>query len=368
MRPSNIVPQVELLRVIAVAGVFLFHLWSVAPAAGGGAIGAWLGGVLSYGTLGVVLFNVITGFVLALPHLGGQQRPLPAYPDFLRRRLGRICPQYYLALLLWTAVAVVAGGLTAPLIGSFLAHLLFVHTLSPATFFSIVPAFWWLGLLAQFYLLFPLVLRLFRHLSALHAWMLVSAACWALWYLLFLAGQARPGSVWALLHYMWYFNLPARLPELAFGIWLAAVWGRSPQASSDTIALRGQAALVTGMAGLLALAGLWLSPGSQVLQHVHAVAWCWLLIMALFTLPLLARLGRARAVARVAAVSYGIYLMHQPVLGYLSNWLEPRLGETGLFLLLLIAGAALAYALGWALERSAAALTARWRAPAAVER
>src|SRR5882724_3704565 len=130
------------------AAIYLFHLWSVVP---DGVGKGWAAVALSQGYLGVVVFNVITGLVLAWPHLGPARRPLPGWGEFLRRRFLRIVPAYYLALGLWTAIAALVargggGGSQAPSMASVVAHVLFVHTLSPAYFFAIVPAYWWLGL------------------------------------------------------------------------------------------------------------------------------------------------------------------------------------------------------------------------------
>src|SRR5215813_6894905 len=70
-RPLQRLPQLEVLRVVAMTWIFLFHLWSVIPLkANSGALGLALVHVLRSGHMGVVVFNIITGFVLALPHLG----------------------------------------------------------------------------------------------------------------------------------------------------------------------------------------------------------------------------------------------------------------------------------------------------------
>ncbi len=93
----------------------------------------------------------------------------------VRRRFSSICLHYYPALILWTLLSIIAPswimGLArhqSPLevLQAFVTHLLFVHTLSANTFFAIVPALWWLGLLAQFYFVFPWLLRAFDRLGA----------------------------------------------------------------------------------------------------------------------------------------------------------------------------------------------------------
>jgi hypothetical protein len=84
------IPHVELLRAMATVGIFVFHLWSVVPhSAHGGLFGPVLARLPLLGTLGVIVFNLITGFVLSMPYLGPQhRRPLPTALDFWRRRFG----------------------------------------------------------------------------------------------------------------------------------------------------------------------------------------------------------------------------------------------------------------------------------------
>ncbi|MGA7876337.1 MAG: acyltransferase, partial [Desulfoferrobacter sp.] len=180
------IAQIELLRAIAMGGIFAFHLWSVDPQVNhSGLAGRIMGTAASYGYLGVMIFNFITGFVLALPHLGPQHKQSLPYSHFLRRRFFRICPKYYIALSVWTLVLLFSARQNAKnLLLSYLAHLTFLHSIFPSTFFSIVPAFWWLGLLAQFYLVFPLILAGFIRIGPARACFLTCLVCWGSWIIL----------------------------------------------------------------------------------------------------------------------------------------------------------------------------------------
>jgi peptidoglycan/LPS O-acetylase OafA/YrhL len=326
-RPLQRLPQLEVLRVVAMTWIFLFHLWSVVPlVANSGTFGLVLMGVLHSGHLGVVVFNIITGFVLALPHLGPARRPALTYGDFLRRRFLRICPQYYLALLLWTTIMMLtAHEPSSAVVLSFVAHAFFVHTMHPTTLFGIVPAYWWLGLLAQFYLLFPLVLRLFQRLGPNRSGLVLCGICWIGWGLLTRLAVLRPGSSWEMVHYMWYFNLPARLPEFALGMFLCVI--------------------VAGR--LFPLIAIPLLP-------IYQLAWCFVGMVALCMWPPVARLGSSRIVTGVAAVSYSIYLVHQPLLGGAARWLDGKVSLPTAFGLLLFVGGAASYGLAWALDGLAA--------------
>jgi len=351
-------PQIELLRAIAMAGIFVFHLWSVVPnVAENGLIGRFIGVASSFGYLGVVLFNFITGFVLALPYLGPEQRAIPAYPHFLRRRFKRIAPKYYLILTLWAGVLLVSGksGSDA-LLPDYLTHLAFIHSIFPTSFFSIVPAYWWLGLLAQFYLLFPLLLRFFKLFGAAGACLLVCVTSWLCW--IALDRISHPGSPYALVNYMFYYNLPARLPEFALGMWLAEAWHCG--GSDDTPASPPRRALISvpylafvGAALLFAVAaGTIVHVEILPLRHICLVSFCLAAIVAVLMLKLSRRLGQSFVVAKFAAASYSIYLLHQPLLGYANRWLGNMLPPPAEFSLLLAVVGAASFALAVTLDKS----------------
>jgi len=363
-RPLQRLPQLEVLRVVAMTWIFLFHLWSVVPLeANGSTFGLVLMGVLHSGHLGVVVFNIITGFVLALPHLGPARRPALTYGDFLRRRFLRICPQYYLALLLWTTIMLLTTHEpSGTVVRSFVAHAFFVQTMHPATLFGIVPAYWWLGLLVQFYLLFPLVLRLFQRLGPKRSGLLLCGICWIGWGLLARLAVLRPGSSWEMVHYMWYFNLPARLPEFALGMWLAAAWNPgAPPISTPVPALPRRvplessfAAFVLGMFLCVIVVGRLFPLIAIPLVPIYQLAWCFVGTVALYMWPPVARLGSSRIITSVAALSYSIYLVHQPLLGGAAGWLEDKVSLPIAFGLLFVVGGAASCGLAWVLDWLAA--------------
>ncbi len=335
--------QIEVMRVVAMTGIFLYHLWSDVPKAGTeNPIGPALGAVLSQGWLGVILFNVVTGFVLTLPFAGPAGRPMPGYFTFLRHRFLRICPNYYIGLLFWTAVAVLAGKGGAQLLSSFGQHLVFVHTLNPSVFFDIVPAYWWMGLLAQFYLAYPLLWRLFTRLGPKKAALWLCGGCWIGWAALEVLAKVFPGSVWAMCNYLFYFNLPYRLGEFALGMFLAALW-RDPQANpvlrldlTPGTAFRGARRMA--WAAFLALLGWGIVvgiPGPVLLvTHLYWLAFVFSAGLLFFFSDTMDRFGTWPPIAGFAAASYSIYLMHQPILDYLAEWARPQMEPFPAFIFL----------------------------------
>jgi len=349
------VTQIEAIRVLAMAGIFFYHLWSVLPAGGvRNPFGPLLGAVLAQGYLGVVVFNAITGFVLTLPYADPGGKPPMGLAAFFRRRFGRIVPQYYLSLALWALVALVIGAMPLTALAVCVAEkACFVQTFDPARFFCLVPALWWMGLLAQFYLVFPLVLRLFRALGTARATALCLIGCWGLWYALSRAAGSHPTA--AMFDYMLYFNLPYRLPEFVLGMAFAMLWKRRSATGGLSAGWGVGFCLAAGIGVLLSLTvkDALTMPFVHILLTVTSLG----LAGALFCWPLMARWGGRPGVAAAAAASYSFYLLHQPLLGYGADLLHGRLAPFTAMLLLTLVAMPLSYALARLQDR----LVALWQ-------
>jgi len=123
---------------------------------------------------GVQLFMVLSGFCLFWPLC--KSADALAHWDWKEygwRRLRRIVPPYYAAIiyaavlpmvlvLIFRMLGMRANWQPMPTAWQLIAHLLFIHTLFPGTWAGITGAFWSLGLEAQFYVVFPLVIFAFR--------------------------------------------------------------------------------------------------------------------------------------------------------------------------------------------------------------
>ncbi|MGD9608132.1 MAG: acyltransferase family protein [Desulfovibrionaceae bacterium] len=361
------VTQIESIRVLAMAGIFFYHLWSVLPEGGShNFLGPMLGDVLSQGYLGVVVFNAITGFVLTLPHAAPGAKPPLGLLDFFRRRFGRIMPQYYLSLALWSVVALVFGAMSLAALGSCVVEkLFFIQTFDPKRFFCLEPALWWMGLLAQFYLTFPLLLRLFQKVGPGRATGLCLGGCWGLWLVLSLWAK-RSGTA-ALLDYMFYFNLPYRLPEFALGMAFAIVWKeRAANPRPKDLASGMPVSWLLGFAGLtyfaLPLSVLLKNALPMPFAHILLTAACLGLAGLLFAWPAMARLGAKPAIAAAAAASYSFYLLHQPLLGYGADLLRGHLAPFTAMVLLCVVSLPVSYVLARYQDRLVAAFQARGKA------
>ncbi|MFJ2177445.1 acyltransferase family protein [Streptomyces sp. NPDC101062] len=142
------------LRILAALMVCTFHY------AGKGQVGhAWgqspkelfpdLSAVATYGSLGVQLFFVISGFVICMSSWGR------SLGDFFRSRVSRLYPAYWAAIVLTTAACVALPSVIEPLrLNEVLVNLTMLQ--QPMGVDRVLGVCWTLWVEARFYLLFAL--------------------------------------------------------------------------------------------------------------------------------------------------------------------------------------------------------------------
>jgi exopolysaccharide production protein ExoZ len=115
-----------------------------------------------FGNSGVDLFFVISGFIMVVTTSGSTMSPV----EFMRRRIIRVVPLYWLLTLAMVGVALVAPGLFRTLIvtpGALVKSLLFIPHYSssfPAMAWPLLVPGWTLNFEMFFYLMFALALAL----------------------------------------------------------------------------------------------------------------------------------------------------------------------------------------------------------------
>jgi peptidoglycan/LPS O-acetylase OafA/YrhL len=171
-RPKDQIGFLDEMRGIAILSVFLFH--SLQAACGRDQLpwGDWFRNFnvsstflsllpLSLGWAGVPIFFVVSGFCI---HLSFIRKP--EWRDFFIRRLFRIYPPYFFAVILFALVlpwSHINYGLLG--IGQLLSHLLLIHNFDNRFFWAISPSLWSIAVEVQLYLLYPILLYLISRLG-----------------------------------------------------------------------------------------------------------------------------------------------------------------------------------------------------------
>jgi peptidoglycan/LPS O-acetylase OafA/YrhL len=185
--PSDRNNALDGIRGLAILWVFAFHANALLAGAPPDTSFGWVTSLAQKGLLGVQLFFVLSGFLLALPWMRAATAgvPYPSIGDFFGRRARRILPAYWLhlAVLLGVILPILRGSYA--ILGTDIGktnlwlHLSLLHFLHPGSSGSLGlnVALWSLSIEAQFYLLLPLLAPLFvrnRVLIALPVALLLS--------------------------------------------------------------------------------------------------------------------------------------------------------------------------------------------------
>jgi peptidoglycan/LPS O-acetylase OafA/YrhL len=289
---------VDALRGVAALGVVLFHL-----KAGhhipllASALPTWLNFVIDHGDLGVAVFFVLSGFVIS--HSVHEDRiSMPMAAKFMLRRSLRLDPPYWAAIALTLGFAA-ASTLSVPhksipgvSAGQIVAHIFYLQEI--LGFPEINTVFWTLCMEVQFYLIYILILALGRKDPALPMQgkrVLALLACASIFSLLWptglLTGEPWRGSFLPLWHGFllgvaayWSWRYRAIRPFFA-GIALTVLIAAAVRGDSFSLTCAVVAALLLTM-------GLF----GRITTALH---WPWLQFLG--------------------AISYSLYLIHNPVTG-----------------------------------------------------
>ena len=314
--PARRIGAVDGLRALAIAGVVLYHL---RPSA------------LQGGFLGVTVFLVITGFLATRSVTGALERGDFGYGRYLLRRAARLLPPVLVTIALAALATYLASPSLLPKVqADALPSALFLgnwsYVFRQVSYFqaaglpSPLTHLWYLGVVMQFYVAWPLVLmvvwrsagsrrrRRRRALATSCALMVVSFALMALLF--------DPSGDTARV----YYGTDARAAELLAGavVALALPQARDGEGRPGTGTVA--AATLAGLACLAALgAAFVLAGGEDPLMYRGGY-----LAAALATAVLLAcvqvvgcPLGRALSAAPLRWLgtrSFSVYLVHYPML------------------------------------------------------
>jgi peptidoglycan/LPS O-acetylase OafA/YrhL len=336
------IAPIEGMRGVAVLWVVAFHYLVVRSAAG--IADPWIAAlarepaleaIALNGYLGVDLFFLVSGFLLALPWLAHARAGMapPSARGFYARRIRRIVPAYYLQLLfLFTLVLPLLHGRkywrsdVYVDLWNGVAHGLFIHNTTPLTSGSlgVNGALWTLAVEAQFYVLLPLVAPLFaraprRALAAAVALALAWQWDAAHDLAVLVDAELRMGAHWAwteaMVREVLSLQLPAFAAHFALGIVLGRWWLRSREAPKALSTLT-RALLCAAALAILALQFAGLIPIPKAFARMPAtLALAILLALAASLRPGALTNALARGpLAFAGRISYSAYLYHVPLL------------------------------------------------------
>lgn len=314
----------DLFRALAVFLVAWFHLWQQSWRSPGP-----FEPVVRTGYVWVDAMILLSAFCLFLPYARARAGGLPfgGCRGFYKKRAVRILPGYYLNLAASAAAALAGGTALDRAFGwDLFSHLTLTHTLCPYgypyTRFNGVT--WTLGVLAGFYLLFPLLARAFYARPALVFVLLLGAqGGYSAWALTCLDANAYSAA---------FNQLPGFAGVLALGM-AAALW----LANGGPVLLGQRWGRMAGLC--MALAGCWGIWQMQAQLAGTAQNQRWQLA---FRMPLALLFGillvglcllqppAGRLWAFLGRLSYPFYLWHQALAVWLKYlWrIPPWQGDT----------------------------------------
>jgi peptidoglycan/LPS O-acetylase OafA/YrhL len=321
---GNFISEIDGLRFIAIGTVVIFHL------AVGLALksplayampteGNFIASIARHGFRGVELFFIISGFILAYPfasHYLKGKSPVRMKQYFLRR-LTRLEPPYILCLLLLFFVMCARNGSGfADLLPHLEAGLIYCHNLIFRTDNPVNNVAWSLEIEVQFYILVPLLSRIFavRNTSARRSIIAGIAIASVLDEWLFISPES-----WM------YLTIIRFLHFFMIGFLLADIyiidWQENPVKNWrwDVVTLVGWPLLFM----------LWNSPelsrrflpygNTPVLSAILFPALALFLYQAVFRGSLTNRIMTTPIITTIGGMCYTIYLFHNQLIGALTG-------------------------------------------------
>ena len=270
----------------------------------------------------VAVFMVLSGFLLMMPVARSSTGQLPdGFYSYLRRRIRRIIPPYYIALALTLlCIGFVPGmnrgsgdfwGRAFPAfsIGGLSSHLLLLHGLSPGWAYKINPPLWTLATEWYLYLIFPTLLLPVWRKCGTTAMVLFAIAIG------FAPRLLLHDSAWNLNWVApWFIGL--------FAIGMAgAILQTAPETNRAATAFKTS---LVGPLGTCALAVgfIFLWSSRMAMDYLFGLSTLWVILFCAQVTPtrarpiqpFLVRLLQSSFLRGIGAFSYSIYLTHGPVL------------------------------------------------------
>jgi peptidoglycan/LPS O-acetylase OafA/YrhL len=340
------------LRGLAALGIVVLHVWMFDHGDANGGFDPQTAGDMAINELrlGVVLFFVLSGFLLYRPFLAAAhgERPFPALRSYARRRAARLLPAYWFALA--GSFALLAW-LDHPLrtsAGELPVFLLFGQNYLAETAKHLDPPMWSLVVEVSFYAALPLVGFLALRAGPRRGAQLALCGGLALAGLAYTAASIVFAFPWTATA-----TLPIHLTEFASGMAVAVLLhGRGLSRRAGLLLIAAGAVLVLGNAAWHELTSD-TATAQRILRDLPAAFGFAMIVAAVAGAPLRNRALVAAPVRALGTLSYAIYLWHYVAIMYLraEGWWPADMGEA---LVLTLALTLPVSALSWfAVERPA---------------
>lgn len=335
-------PSLHGLRGIAALAVLIFHWGTTFPAFPGyiSEHGGWVGGtvsaLISFGGMGVLLFFVLSGFLITLSN-GEMKLDRDSIGSFWTRRFLRIYPAVWAQLVILACLFSTLKGLNVPTTPSqWLSNITLVVNLPPYLPYPVNAVWWTLPIELGFYLIFPALLWLGRKYSftTLLLLVLIVTLTWrilVMWYF-------RDRASYAPLQ-PWLDLLPGCLVIFVMGMYAAR---------QKVFLKKGtQQICIFGAMTAFGLLMYWLYTNASSYWTGHWMLAIWNLAASCALTVIVWIFGHGsvegsswlsgRIPVFLGEISYGVYLWHFPVLLAFNQWTSPW-QHSPLVSLLILAG------------------------------
>jgi peptidoglycan/LPS O-acetylase OafA/YrhL len=285
--------------------------------------------LIGQGHLAVDFFFILSGFILAYTYATADGAVRGGPRAFWVARVARIYPVYLLGLLLGLGPYLAAEHDVQNIILGVGAHLVMLHAWLPGNLDLNQPS-WSLSVEAFFYALFPLLLPLLARLR--HRGLVLAFVYSWLAFGLLLGGLALLGLLdgWGI-QWWWHdfvrYNPAINLPDFVAGIALGLLFVKSDMGKTSRLSrlsTRGFdlviLALFAALAGTILLAHV-LSVESDVVDTLAPVVMPLLALLIYFLAfqrGVIARILSLPGAVWLGEISYGVYILHEPLWHLLS--------------------------------------------------
>ena len=319
---------VDYYRGWSVFTIALMHLLT-------GSVAGVLSKAAAFGGAGVHVFILCSGFGLYLSYL---RKPL-GYSNFLKRRFTKVWIPYAIAVLLWGTWFLVSKGFFP--FREVSSHLLLYKMFSIELDTSLCYPYWFISTIMQFYLFWPLIVKVFRM-----RWggqlLIITNLLWSTLVGLLGLEEARPwGSFF--LQYLW---------EFALGMWIAEKCTETTGLGERLMDIKTYKWwwLVLGAAGGMGLSAIMAWNGG-VLQLYNDIP----SLVGYLSVALLVYKCGIKMVSRffewASGFSYELYLLHSLVFTVIAYMFADKITTYLVLIVSFIAAYTLAYLYGWLTKR-----------------